>query len=186
MAPAGPSGAGVTEGFQTEGFGSRCDALKEAGLIESKPQGRTSLLTVTDKGWAHASAHLGDFLAQKVIRDDLLPRLLTFWEQGRISLKDILTGAALPLPPSSRPPPELIREAYLKIGGRFSTRVRLSDLRAALDVDRATLDQTLIEMMRSRALTLYGLDYGRDITAADEAAALVVGGRPTYVVIIDQ
>ena len=81
-----------------------------------------------------------------------------------------------------------IRSAYLRAsGGALSQRVHLYALRGMLnDVDRKTLDDTLVEMMRHNELMLYGLDYRADITADDQLAAVTVGGDSKHVLTMDR
>jgi hypothetical protein len=65
--------------------------------------------------------------------------------------------------------------------------VHLYALRGMLnDVDRKTLDDTLVEMMRHNELMLYGLDYRADITADDQLAAVTVGGDSKHVLTMDR
>jgi hypothetical protein len=81
-----------------------------------------------------------------------------------------------------------IRSAYLRAsGGALSQRVHLHALRGMLnDVDRKTLDDTLVEMMRHNELMLYGLDYRADITADDRRAAVTVGGDSKHILTMDR
>lgn len=172
-------------------------ALQSSRLIERDKVNRSHRYTLTDKGWAHVAAHLGDPLpetkfAAGVLRD-LLAGLKAYMGRSGAGLADIM-GEASPAPaePSAPPAPdgkelpERIRSAYLDIGGKFSTRVRLAALRGALSVDRAALDRTLVDMMRRGEVALYGLDYRPEITAADEAAAIEVGGEPKHLLYIDR
>lgn len=162
--------------------------LTREGLIEVGKQGRAHLYMLTEKGWAHAAASFGDPLpetkfAAGVLRD-LLIRLKAYMERSGVGLAELLASA--PPPPDGKDLPDRIRAAYLKIGGRFSTRVPLAALRAAVRVDRDTLDQTLLDMMRRGDVALYALAYRPEITAADEAAALEVGGEPKHTLYMDR
>ena len=104
-------------------------------------------------------------------------------DRHAISFAEIVIGQP---PPPEGTLPDRIRAAYLGISGKFSTRVRLAALRAALAVDKVTLDRTLIDMMRRGELALYGLDYRPEITPADEAAELLVGGEAKHIVYMDR
>jgi hypothetical protein len=174
---------------------------------------RALLISVTDSGWAFANEHLAAPLPDKVqgaapVLQKWLTRLQGFMRQRGVTLADIfapLPGPPLPGPQLPGPPvsglsnhdaaetaldtlPDRIRQAYLRAsGGVFSQRVHLHALRGMLqDVDRKTLDDTLVEMMRHHELMLYGLDYRAGITADDQLAAVTVGGDSKHVLTMDR
>jgi hypothetical protein len=117
---------------------------------------------------------------------------------GPVASGPVASGPAASSPAASSQPgyreatsPTLqarIRSAYLRAsGGALSQRVHLYALRGMLnDVDRKTLDDTLVEMMRHNELMLYGLDYRADITADDQLAAVTVGGDSKHVLTMDR
>jgi hypothetical protein len=75
------------------------------------------------------------------------------------------------------------RCGYALGNNRWKERVRLSALRAILPgVTRRELDRVLLEMQRADRLVLYRLDNPRELTPADKAAAMDVGGYPRHLV----
>ena len=86
-------------------------ALQSSRLIERDKVNRSHRYTLTDKGWAHVAAHLGDPLpetkfAAGVLRD-LLAGLKAYMGRSGAGLADIM-GEASPAPaePSAPPAPD--------------------------------------------------------------------------------
>ncbi len=80
-----------------------------------------------------------------------------------------------------------MREAYFNAsGGAANRQVWLADLRDELaDVPRADLDAALLRL-QGESGGLLPLDDPRQVTAADRAAELLVGGRPRHLLWLDR
>ena len=78
------------------------------------------------------------------------------------------------------------RGAYLAMtGGLYERRVRLSELRRTLsDIPRQTLDDTLLELDRSRRIQLMSMEQPTDISEDDRNAEITIGGRPRHVLYL--
>jgi len=163
------------------------EGLIKAGLLEMSLQGRTILLEVTDKGWAWAARHpdveLPKTQSAAPIFRSFLMRLMPFLQERGIALAELFPIEGGMAPPARGETEQHIHQAYLQLThGNTKQRVRLHQLRAALpDLDRATLDLTLLEMQRQGLLVLMTLDNSREITAADREAALDIGGNPRHI-----
>ncbi len=81
----------------------------------------------------------------------------------------------------------LIEAALLHLGrGERQVRVRLHDLRERLPlVCRAALDAVLIQGQRDGRWVLYREDRTQALTSEDHEAALMVGGCPRHLVLLD-
>ena len=77
---------------------------------------------------------------------------------------------------------EIANAYYTLSGNRRNVRVRLSDLRLTLKMDRATLDAELLQMERDGKLVLYPLDDPQEITAEDRAAEIRLIGCVRHIV----
>lgn len=173
-------------------------ALKAARLIsveQRRDEGtrrNAAYIEVTDAGWAWANDHLAAPLPPKTqsagpILQAWLTHLQTFLRHRGLALGEVIAapikkGQEPTEVPSSIGLEEQITRAYLAAtGGAWNQRVRLSDLRRRLDgVGRETLDATLQKMQRASKLVLFRLDNQREITDADQEAALFVGGEPRH------
>lgn len=176
-------------------------AMERAKLIaveqrrNEKTRRKKKWIEVTDAGWAWANDHLDAKLPAKAqaaspILQAWLTHLNRYMKQRGIALAEIISGQ--PSSPEEQPETasdlrERIRKAYLQSSsGVWNTRVRLADLRRALNgVKRADLDKKLLEMQRSHELVLFPLDNRLEITAADDGAALMVGGAPAHILYME-
>ncbi len=163
-------------------------ALVNAGFIseekrKSPTSGRLSNYnTLCDAGWAWMDAHLTATLPTRSTRgvqvmQQLIARMADFLAAKELSLAEFICPAEA----QQTDQPDLIqriRTACYQLGqGQWNTRVRLADLRQQLaDVDRDTLDQTLLRLQQQRQLLLYPQDDPQQITAVDQAAAITIGG----------
>lgn len=134
--------------------------------------------TLCDAGWAWMGEHFATTtLPPRSALQPLIVRIAHF-----LATKDIpLAEFICPAEAQQTDQPDLvprIRTACYQLGqGQWNTRVRLADLRQQLaDVDRDTLDQTLLRLQKERQLLLYPQDDPQQITAADQAAAINIGG----------
>lgn len=174
------------------------EALKAAGFltVERGPRGALRV-ELTDRAWDWAERHLQapsslTGAAATVLRD-WLAALHRFMVVRDVRLFEVLK--ARPVAPQAdlddRPAPlafEAVREAALALGGgRAHVRVRLTDLRQALPhAGREALDAVLRQAAADGRIALYPLDDARDRTAADEAAAVSLGGMPAHLLYLKQ
>lgn len=165
------------------------DALETAGLVRSERRGRSNWLEVTDQGWEWAGSHLASPLPHNspagcAILQSWLEKLQTFLVARKLALADVLD----PLPVSTRPIRDRIREAYLAATkGRLNTRALLRDIRPRLsDVDHKTLDEALKGMQRDDEATLFQLDNRAEVTEADRDAAIYFAGEPRHILWIEK
>jgi len=166
--------------------------LQEAGLIEIEKRGRASHILLTDRAWLWATQQDVSGLAQftspvaAATLEKILQRLSHFLQTQELSLVEFL----YPQPPTPSEQPasleERIEAAYLKCsGGVYNRRVRLIELRPYFaDLPRETLDQTLRAMMLDSKLVLMHLDDPMDRTAADDQAAINIGGRTHHIIYL--
>lgn len=81
---------------------------------------------------------------------------------------------------------ERIRAACLQLtNGSTKQRVRLKDLRQALDEDRTEVDRVLQAMQREGLLVLYKIDNPAELTHEDERAALYIANNPRHLVYLE-
>lgn len=168
------------------------DLLERDGLIAVSKVGpkRQIYVEVTDKGWQWAGEHLDADLPNNApsgskVLQAWLTRLRPFLAVHNLVLADLLA------PPVPNADPDLwprIRMAYLDVtGGRLNTRALLKHLRARLgDIDRTALDAALIRFQTEQRLHLYPQDNRRELTEADNAAALPIGGEARHIVWIEK
>jgi hypothetical protein len=102
-------------------------------------------------------------------------------------LADVITGNAKRVPALGSAliaVEDQVKRAYLGVtAGSWNKRVRLSELRMLLDdIQRAELDNVLIQMQQGGELVLYPLDNPQEITAADRDAAIAIGGTRLHIV----
>jgi hypothetical protein len=76
-----------------------------------------------------------------------------------------------------------IRQSYLRrTSGAIKERVFLCDLRSQVGVLRADFDTALLSAQQEGDCVLMGLDNPAEITPDIEAGALLIAGRPRYLV----
>jgi hypothetical protein len=182
-------------------------ALTRLGLLREFKVGRAIRFELTDRGWAWAAANTAAPLptsgtAALPVLAALLDRLGTYLAARDVSLADFIRPAPLTSPPPERAhpepappqpaaspaaepadnPAERIRAACLAVpGGGTDRQVRLADIRARLgDMARADQDCGLLDLVRSGAAGLLRLDDPDEVTPADAAAALDVGGQARH------
>ncbi|GJE78236.1 MAG: hypothetical protein ACAH20_20495 [Methylobacteriaceae bacterium] len=178
------------------------EALIAARYLEAEKQGRSLLLTVTDRGWAWAGAHMGEPLPPNFrVLQDWLERLQADLAATGRTLADLVgTPPEMPsaaparkaAPKRTKPPtPKQLRarieNAYLALtGGERAQAVRLSALRAHLgDLDRATVDAGLAAILRGdRTARLSQFSDPKSLDAAERAAAFSPAGEPFHILWI--
>ncbi|GJD49722.1 hypothetical protein OPKNFCMD_2455 [Methylobacterium crusticola] len=183
------------------------DALVAGRFIDVAKQGRTLRLTVADKGWHWAGAHMrGPLPPGFRVLQDWLERMQAHLEaQGRTLADLVGPMPAEPAPdtPPSRPrrapavkrakppgPRQLrarIEQAYVALtGGEKAKAVRLSALRAHLaDLDRTIVDAGLAAILRGDPTArLSQFSDPKSLTAAEREAAFAPAGEPFHILWI--
>jgi hypothetical protein len=196
---AKPNGASLQKDLIPEVKKSDRNALVRAGLIAAdKPDRRRWRLEITETGWAWAGDHLDADLPKRsnagsAVLQAWLKQLKHFMTAKDFALADVLHPQLRSKDPPHAEPGfaslrERVRKAYLDVtGGRFNARALLKDVREKLrDVDRAKLDETLIQMQREQAASLYQLDNRIEITDADRTAAIHFGNEPRHILWIER
>lgn len=184
------------------------EALIAGKLLTSEKQGRSILLTVTDRGWNWAGTHLRDPLPKTFqVLQDWLERIDRHLAVTGGTLAELIgpppaapTPAATKRPRAKTPPTaarkraagpairERLETAYLALtGGERARAVRLSALRAHLsDLDRAAVDAGLRAILRGDATArLSQLTDPKALDAAERAAAYSPAGEPFHLLWIE-
>lgn len=184
------------------------DALHKAGMLAVEKEGRSSRLTVTDKGWNWAGQHLRDPLPPTMrVLQDWLTRLHHHLDATGGTLAEFVGPAPERAPPERKPPrprkpsskaksvlrkaalPDQdrlrarIEQAYLACtGGRKAAPLRLSALRGALaDLDRATVDAGLAAILSGDpSIRLTRISDPKALDAAERDAAFEPAGEPFH------
>jgi hypothetical protein len=167
------------------------DALERDGLVAVSRVGprRRYFLEATDKGWQWAGEHLDAALpancpAASKILEAWLKHLKAFLAAHDFVLADVFGAQAQAATGDLW---AQLRTAYLQTtGGKLNTRALLKDIRARLDVDRPTLDVALKAYQADAKLQLYPSDNRLELTEADKAAAVQIGGEPRHIVWIEK
>lgn len=171
-------------------------ALLEAGFIEEewrrKPRGgRAIYVQLTDKAWAWAGDHMDAKLSHQSpaagpIFQAFLTRLQPILKRRQITLAEIFSSTQQALPRED--PEQQLQEAYFHLsGGQGNVRVRLAQLRQRLGtIPRSTLDGVLLKLQQEGKLVLSPLDDSREISAADQEAALSVAGFKRHIVYMQK
>jgi hypothetical protein len=188
------------------------EALVAAGLVAVEKRGRALVLSVTDKGWHWAGAHLDAPVPPNFrVLGDLLVRLGRHLRETGGTLADFIgaeaepaqavpakaqrrTRAKAPTPrvrAARKPGPRQLRarieDAYLALtGGERARAVRLSALRAELaDLDRATVDGGLARILKGDGTArLSQLSDPKALTQAEREAAFSPAGEPFHLIWI--
>lgn len=117
----------------------------------------------------------------------VLRRLGPFLERQAASLAEFASGDATSAAFDQVDLAERIRLVGLQLGGGPRHRVRLAELRSRLaNVERATLDATLLDLQRQGRLVLYRIDDPQDIRPEDTQAALMIAGNPRHILYLEQ
>ena len=186
------------------------DALHKAGMLAVEKEGRSSRLTVTEKGWYWAGQHLRDPLPPTMrVLQDWLTRLHHHLDATGATLAEFVGPAPERAPPEPKPPrarkkatpktkappntkaappdPDRLRarieQAYLACtGSRKAAPVRLSALRGALaDLDRATVDAGLAAILCGDPdIRLTRISDPKALDAAEREAAYDPAGEPFH------
>jgi hypothetical protein len=168
------------------------EALERDGLIAISKVGpkRQIYVEVTDKGWQWAGEHLDAKLPDNApsgskVFQAWLVHLKVFLAARNLALADLL---AAPTPELQTDLWPLVRTAYLQTtGGRWNTRALLKDIRARLGgVAREALDAALLRFQAEQKLQLYPQDNRQELTEADQAAAIKIGGEARHIVWIEK
>lgn len=155
------------------------ELLEKSRLMSWRKKGRSLYLSANDATWRWVEEHLADELPHRahctLLLLQLRAGLAAFLKARNLRLADVLA----PAPAAAAEPFAMVREACLALTqGRFDTRVRLKDLRAALGgLTRAQQDETLLAMQSEGRLAIYPNDDPQDRTPEDEAAAMVLADR---------
>lgn len=177
------------------------EALVAGRYLTAEKQGRSLLLTVTDRGWAWAGEHMRAPLPPNFrVLQDWLERMQTDLAATGRTLADLVgtppgpppAPARKATPKRARPPtPKQLRarieSAYLALtGGERAKAVRLSALRAHLgDLDRATVDSGLAAILRGDPTArLSQFSDPRSLDAPERAAAFSPAGEPFHILWI--
>ncbi len=167
------------------------DALVRDGLVAVTRVGpkRRVFLEVTDKGWQWAGEHLDAPLpanspAGSKILEAWLTHLKGFLAAHRFVLADVFGAQS---PSTDGDLWTRLRAAYLEAtGGKLNARALLKDIRAKLNIDRQTFDTALKAFQAEAKLQLYPSDNRLELTEADKAAAVMIGGEPRHILWIEQ
>jgi hypothetical protein len=173
------------------------DALIAAGWLSWHKDGRAIRVELTEPGWAWAATNTEATLPRQgnggtAVLGDFLACLGRYLATREVHLREFIRPAARPLPALSPPASprlaERIRAAYLaETGGVIKRPARLAGIRARLaDVDRADLDAALVALELSGTGATLPFDDPTEITAADHAAAIAVGGEKRHLLWLDR
>ncbi len=192
----------------------RTQLIKEGFLTLVEYEARAGkYLASTDNTWAWASKQPAVSLMKSSspvgaeILEALLHRLVPYIEKHELTLADLFPLREVEGPPlvikeeGSRPKApkpkkskakaqslgERIEQACLSLAqGKRKTRVRLSALRHHLDdVERSSLDRSLLEMQDAQRILLYRDDNTAGLTDEDRLAALIINNEPRHLVLLE-
>lgn len=79
---------------------------------------------------------------------------------------------------------DLALDIYRAQGAEYVGLATIRQVLADLDLDRADQDQVLLHIARSRAAHIWPSANLKGLTAADRAAALVIGGEACHMMMI--
>ncbi|MDX6741151.1 hypothetical protein [Actinocorallia sp. A-T 12471] len=171
--------------------------LEDLGLTRSDRIGRSYHHELLDKGWLWCTAELSgsrpprsgsvggalygvlDLVGRFLAAEDLALN-----EFVAVALKGTKRKAAAE--EAAVEPSSLIRRAYWELAREPQDWVPLSALRALLgDLSRSVVDEELRSMVRSPGVHLVPQADQRNLTAADRAAAVRVGGEDNHLLAIE-
>jgi hypothetical protein len=165
------------------------DKLNKLGLIESDRSSGRFVHELTDEGWR---------LCRDILSDGPPPRstgpakaLYTvlgavdrYLHRADLSPADVFGAAVVETEPVTTE--DRIRSAYANIVSRPGGWVGLVELRSALsDVPRSDIDASLRTLFRAPGVSLIREENQKTLTAADAAAAVVIGGQEKHLMAID-
>ncbi|MGD1862009.1 MAG: hypothetical protein ACFB0E_18830 [Leptolyngbyaceae cyanobacterium] len=172
--------------------------LIEAGLISLERRGRATHIVLEDKAWDWAVKNFDTKISRcydaTSVLQALLAKLGHYLDIHQVALADVLTATDMPKTTtdtvskdanpavisklSVKDLPSKIRQAYFNLpDGEAGFRVRLHQLREQLSgFSKSQMDQVLLDMQAKGAVALLIAEDPQELTAADEAAAIDMGG----------
>ena len=163
------------------------DNLNKLGLIESERSGGRFVHELTDRGWRLCH----DILAAGPPPRSTGPAKTLYTVLGAIdrylhradlSLADVF-GADGEAPTSAE---QRIRSAYTRLAPRPGGWVSLTRLRTEVaDTPRAEVDAALHNLFRAAGVSLIPEENQKVLTAADSAAAVVIGDESKHLIAIE-
>jgi hypothetical protein len=165
------------------------DKLNGLGLIESHRSGGRFVHELTDRGWrlCHDIFSAGAPPRSTGPAKTLYTLLAAFDRHLRradLSLADVFGVADADQAPTTVE--DHIRNAYATLASRPGAWVGLAHLRAELGhVSRADVDAALRALHRAPGVSLIPEENQKVLTAADEAAAVVIGDQAKHLMAID-
>lgn len=162
--------------------------LEDNGLIvlekrRSSKKGLSNYVILTEQGWHWANEHLDAPISKRSnaaapILESLLCHLQAYLQHNEHSLATLMS------PIETEDLSAQIRAAYLKLSaGRLNVRVRLADLRAALNqVTSEALEQCLLKLQATSDVVLYPFDDPTELQERDRTAAILVANEPTHLI----
>jgi len=159
------------------------NALVTAGLIRLEKRGRAKHVILEDKAWDWVAEQMqsGDFAVELPQRattaipvfESLLVKLGGYLRSHDIPLHEFLATQV-----KEASLDDQIRQVCETIASNSTDfRVRLAQLRAQLSkIPRNTLDNALIAMQQAEKILLRPVEDPQEISEADEAAAIDMGG----------
>ena len=184
-----------------------CEA-KLTRRVLGKRAVRSTYVTLEDRGWAWLADHMDLPIWKSKSASEVLQALLAqlndYMTRHQISLGEVLTQIASPLPEQAERVEQLagdessemsasqshlsvreqIAQAYAALASHGSnSRVRLAALRSKLtSISRQEVDHALQEMARDGEVVLNRLDNPAEITKDDEEAMIRTGlGDPRHI-----
>ncbi|MGX7704781.1 hypothetical protein [Methylobacterium sp. Gmos1] len=161
------------------------DALVKAGLLAVEKEGRSSRLTVTDRGWNWAGQHLRDGLppAMRVLQD-WLTRLHHHLDATGATLADFVGPAPERVPPAPKAP-RTAKKAAAKPRASSKAKAAPPPDTTAPDRLRTRIEQAYLACTQGRKATPVRLSALRaaladlDRAAVDAGLAAILSGDET-------
>ena len=165
-------------------------------IYEDRPNGPGEQVVLSDKGWGWLNDNLGvDLIDPKkgsnVRRSYTMLANALAWLGERLKARDLSLAEFVALSDRDEPPSmdgnleQAVQQAYARLsGGRWNTRVHLSDLRPVLsEVSRDQLDGVLLELQAKNSLVL--MSHPTPSTQDEEAAVRLPGGIARHIVYME-